>query len=764
MSEKNIKIEAKFARQFYPKYNESINEGDFAIISWEIVDVIEGNPQAHPVFNTITTKGSMCDFSRFETYTIIAKENPNDYGMQYDLVYIGQPADLSTVKNQKAFLSRILTEKQVDELFKTFDSPIDYIKQHDIESLITVKGIQEKTANNIIQKYEDSKDLSQIYVELDGYGLSNRLIQKLVDRYGSPDMVISKVKGNPYTLAGEVDGIGFKRADEIALENGLEWDSINRVKGFVRYSLEDRAQNGNSYVFANELMHMIYDELGDVGNERIGESMQQLVDEGTVGLIEGENGNHKRVYLNQYYNLEKRVATELLRILEGENLFQFGDWEPKVKDIEKKQGWEHTGEQYEGIGLALESQVCVITGKAGSGKTSVVTAMLEALEAKSGKYSFAQTALSGRASAKLQEVTGAEGQTIHRLLKYDPMTGGFIHNSQNQLPYDLIILDEISLVGGHIFLSLIQAIKTGSKLVILGDDGQLESIGCMNLAKDLIESDRIPTIELTKIHRQAQKSGIITEAGKIRNHEQLCDRDFEGVSVRGELQDFELNAIGNLDETRPSMIDYFKEWYPKVNDIMDIQLLVPVKERGDCSVASLNDDIQNIFNPPTKTKKEILVTVNKKQDKHYTLREKDKVMIMKNNYKTENLKGDTVPIFNGWVGIIEEIDDMWDKTITVFFPIVGESVIIPFSELKEVNLGYASTIHKFQGSSSRVIIGGIDYSTPPFMRTKELVYTLVTRAEEYCVLVAQNPALRESIDTSGVSEKNTFLKELLQEK
>lgn len=762
MDEKNIKAEVKFAKQFYPKYDENINEGDFAIISWEVIDVIEGTPQIHPIFNTITTKGDMCDFSRFDTYTIIAKESPGDYGMQYDLIYIGQPADLSTMKNQRAFLDRILTEKQVKELFNTLDNPIEHIKSHDIKSLCKVKGIKEKTAINIIQKYEDSKDLSQVYVELDGYGLSNKLIQKLVDRYGSPDLVVSKVKNNPYVLADEVDGIGFKRADEIALENGLEWNSIDRIKGFIKYSLEDKATNGNSYIFADELMYTLYDELGDVGNDNIATSMSQLIENNIVGLIEGKKGQHKKVYLTRYYNLEKRVATELTRILNGKNTFEFGDWEPKIKSIEEKQGWKHTKEQYEGIGLALKSQVCVITGKGGTGKTSVVTAMLEALEAKSGKYSFAQTALSGRASAKLQEVTGAKGQTIHRLLGYDPMIGGFTFNANNKLPYDLIILDEISLVGGQIFLSLIQAIKTGSKLVILGDEGQLESIGCMNLAKDLIESDIIPTAELTTIHRQAKKSGIITEASKIRNHEQLCDKNFKGSSIRGQLKDFELNIVSELDDTRPTMIKYFKEWYPKVNNIMDIHLLVPIKERGDCSVALLNNDVQSIYNPSTKTKKEKIVSLNKKQGKGYTIREKDKVMVMKNNYKTQNTNGEDVPIFNGWIGIVEEIDDTWNNSVTVSFPIIQENVIIPFSELKNLSLGYASTIHKYQGSSSKVIIGGVDYSTPPFMRTKELMYTLVTRAEKYCVLVAQEPALREAIGTSGVSKKNTFLQDFLK--
>ena len=760
MSEGRIKIEASFSKQFFPKYDGEVNDGDFAIISWKVENVLEGAPQLHPFFKTLTTKGNMCEIDRSETYTIIAKENQSEYGMQYDLIYIGQPADFSTVAAQKIFLNRILTEKQVGALFDTLDRPIEYIDRGDIETLSTVKGIGTFTAEKIIERYEEAKDYSYIYVELEGYGISNKLIQKLVETYGSPTIAVTKVKENPYILASEVNGIGFRRADEIALESGLAWDSIERVCGFIQYYLVEKAENGNSYVFANELMYGIEDELGGVDPSVIGDAMKQLTNEedGKVGLLDIEGEPYKRVFMKKYYNLEQRVANELVRLLNGENLFEFGDWRPKVAEIEEAQGWKHTEKQYEGIQMALENQVCVVTGLAGAGKTTVVTAMLEALDAKSGKYSFSQTALSGRASAKLQEVTGEEGMTIHRLLKFNPAEG-FGHNKNNPLPYDLIILDEISLVGGEIFLRLVEAIKTGSKLIMIGDDGQLESIGCMNLAKDLIESDIIPTVKLLEPHRQAKRSGIISESHKIRNHVQLFDKDFKGVEVRGDLQDFELSIVENLDETRPAMVQYFKEWFPKVGSIMDIQLLAPIRERGDCSVAKLNDDIQAIYNPPTKTKNEIEVVTNRREGKFYTLREKDKVMIMKNNYRTRNVEDREVPIFNGWIGIIEEISGC----IKIHFPIINDTVLIPFTEMESVGLGYASSIHRQQGSSAPVIIGGIDYSTPPFMRTRELVYTLVTRAEKYCILVSQNPALREAIETSGVSGKCTFLKELLED-
>lgn len=753
MSEDLIRIEAKFSKQFYPKFDEHVEDGDFAIISWEVISVEEGTPKLNPNFNTVTVKGSVSEFSRLETYTIIAREAPNDFGMQYDLVYMGQPADMSNINVQKSFLKRILTEGQFEEIFATLDDPMGAIKSHDVDKLSTVKGIGKTTAEGIIKRYEDNKDLSKIYVELDGYGITNRMMQKLLERYGNPDTVISRVKTNPYQLASEVNGIGFKKADQIALENGLEWDNPDRVKGFISHRLEEKAESGDSYIYADDLMYLIDTELGDIGADIIGKSVKEMVADNVLGLTEPEGNRHKRVYLTRYFNLEQKITDELKRILKGENNFVTGKWREDVNEMERLQGWRHTDEQIEGIERAIGNQVCVVSGLAGSGKTSVVTAMLKALEG----YSFAQTALSGRASAKLQEVTGAKGQTIHRLLGYNPAEG-FKHNSENKLPFDIIILDEISLVGGEIFLSLVRAIKDGAKLIILGDDGQLESIGCMNLARDLIMSETIPSIELTKIHRQAARSGIITEASKIREHEQLFSSDFRGISKRGELKDFELNVVNESSETRPTMVNYFREWLPKVEDVMDIQLLVPVNERGDASVSNINQDIQQIYNPPHKNKSEIEVVINKTEGKKFIIRESDKVMVMKNNYQTKNDFGVDTPIFNGWIGIVKSI---YGGKAIVYFPMIDDEVVLPGTILKDVSLGYACSVHKYQGSQSKVIIGGIDYSTPPFMRTKELVYTLVTRAEEYCVLVTQNPALRDAINTSGVVGKNTFLREML---
>lgn len=407
-----------------------------------------------------------------------------------------------------------------------------------------------------------------------------------------------------------------------------------------------------------------------------------------------------------------------------------------------------------------------ITGNCG--KSSLVSGILSVL----GEYNFAQCSLAGKAAARLKEVTGEDGYTIHRLLGYSPLnlkhsSSFFTYNDyeKSPLPYDIIILDEISLIGGEIFLDLIKAIPSGAKLIMLGDMGQLESIGCLNLASDIYHSNVIPKVELTKVHRQAQKSGIITTSHLIRNSEDIFERGFEGEVVVGELQDMVLDIYSDSEQSLTTVIEQFIKWYNSdlvKKDIMKIQVISPVKERGDASVYKLNTEIQKIVNPQTEENLSDLIKVKVGEDKFVELRENDKILCVSNQYGLCNQDGVPVDIFNGWTGIIRSIVG---ASVEVYFPIIDEFVILSREQVQStLTLGYAATCHKMQGSSNTVIIGVIDYTTPPQMRTKELLYTLVTRAEKLCVLVGQRGAIIEAIRKSGISNKQTFLCEMLREK
>lgn len=771
MTDSNIiKIQARMNRILFPKYPDVLGEGgnNFGIVSWNPIDVIEGEPHIDS-WGTIVVKGNYEEKIEYaDDYIIIAKEvHSQDRGLQYDLLYFAKNLDLSKVKNQKAFLKTFLSDIQIKEMYKVLDNPLEVIKEHDIESLKKVHGVGDYIANCIIERFEENRDNCEMYIELDKYGLTPKFIQKLVKKYSNPQKVIEIVKNNPYQLSFDVEGIGFKTADDIALKGGIKRTDPDRIKGYINYILNEQAQEGNSFITSGELTSFIFEEFGGkenilevykdendniIGNN-INEAIKGLKDNGIIQIEENESKSQRRVYLTKYYRLEEEIAKHLKRIAKAENKFKYDDWEEILKQQEIKQGWTFTEEQRAGIKLGLDKQVCFITGGAGTGKSSLVSGILESLK----NYTFAQTALAGKASARLQEVTGEEGYTIHRLLGFKPPYG-FAFNENDPLTYDIIILDEISLVGGEIFLSLLKAIPNGTKLIILGDMGQLPSIGCMNLAFDLYNSNFITTIELTKVHRQAQKSGIITDSLKLRNQIPVLDKNFVGEVVHGELQDMYYDISDTTENTRSKVMKWFKEKYDSeiVKNIMDIQILCPCKDRGDSSVFNLNLDVQNYINPPSPNKKEIVVKQSK--DKSYTLREGDKVMCIKNNYKVvgEHKTG----VFNGWCGILTEITDYGFHK--VYIPMIHDTMTFSTSDLiNGVILGYASTVHKYQGSSARIIIGAFDNTTPPMMRTKELLYTLWTRAEKECITVAQNTALYNATKTSGVINKNTFLVELL---
>ena len=769
-----IKIEARLKHILFPKYPTILGNSDnnYGIVSWSPMLVLEGEPVLDN-YDSLVIKGNYeeeIDINK--NYTIVAKEvNDEERGTQYELIFIGELIDFSNVNNQKAFLKTFLTDGQIIEMFKILDNPLKTIEEHDIESLKKVHGIGDYIANCIIERFEDNKDNCEVYLELDDYGLTPKFIQKLIKKYKNPRTIIDIVKTNPYKLSFDIEGIGFKTADSIALKSGISETSPERIKGYINYLLHDLGNSGNSFITSGELTGYIFDEFGGKENilevytdengtitgNNIGAAIDGLQEKGLIIVEENENKSLRRVYLKEFYNLEKDICYHLKRISSASNNFKYDDWEEIVTAQEQRQGWKFTEEQRNGIKLGLDNQVCFITGGAGTGKSSLVSGILESLK----QYTFAQTALAGKASARLQEVTGKEGYTIHRLLGFQP-PNNFIHNEENPLPYDIIILDEISLVGGEIFLSLIKAIPDGCKLIVLGDMGQLESIGCLNLAHDIYKSKYITTIELTKIHRQAQKSGIITASRSIRNSENLFDRKFVGFKTIGELEDMHFDIVDTTKETRQKVIKHFKEKFNSslVNrDIMNIQILAPVKDRGDSSVFNLNQDIQEYLNPSQPFKQEIEVKINK--GKNFWLREGDKVMCIKNNYKLFNTKGENTQVFNGWVGILQKIDT-WCDMVEIYFPIINDTVCFNKSDVNtSIILGYASTIHKYQGSSAKCIIGVLDNTTPPNMRTKELVYTLITRAETDCTVVAQNSALYEATQNSGVTDKNTFLTEML---
>lgn len=600
------------------------------------------------------------------TYSLIANEvNHPTYGLQYQIVYM-QPLlteDNHAVRN---FLSYILTPLQVQLLYATYDNPLEYIKKKEVNALCKVKGIKEITAKKIIKKYEENIQYEQAYSELGQYNLTANLIQKLLTRYKNLSKLKEILQNNPYQLIKDVKGIGWAKADEIGIKVGISVFSPKRIAGYIVYFLENQAESGNSWVTPSVITEGVlklfipteFSEHKEEIYNSLKEAILQLKENDTIYFDEANN----KVFLLSYFNLERKIAKELIRLLDGDVQNPTYPIDKVVQEIESERGWTLTDEQINGAKIFEYSNVGVITGASGTGKSSTVEVLTRAFKGKS----IAQVALAGRAASRLSEITGLEGSTIHRLLGVNE-NKKFMHNRDNQLNYDIIIVDEISMIGGQLFYSLIQAIPTGAKLILVGDHNQLESIGSLNLLKDLIDSKVIPVQILNKIHRQAQESGIITESFKVKDGESITNGCVNGeVYTRGKLRDFKL--VLDSQTTNESVIQCFKQEYNRLKDIAQtqihkIQVIVPMKERGNLSVDKINKRIQDYYNPASPSVNEICPYAN---DKSKVFREGDKVINVVNNYNCENTNGDTVAVFNGYIGIIDKVDTE-DNIIIVDF-------------------------------------------------------------------------------------------------
>lgn len=703
--------------------------------------------------NGIVFKGNMPEPVLGATYIIIADyvEDPK-WGKQYNIksIYTDVSFDKNDKSGRQKFLLNLFTPSQVEAMYNTYDDPFSILDAEDVEKLVQIKGCGIKTADLWIRKFKKNINIARIFVELEDYSLTNNMIKRLMDRYHSPDLVIEKVKTNPYVLVNEVDGIGWKRADEIALTGNIKPDSPMRIGAYIIYYLDMCGENGNSWITSDELLGAILDNLGEeIPDENITMAIREL------GNKLWWNEDKDKIGLSKYYKIEYRVAEELIRIRNAESDIHCDNWKERIEHLERNQGWSFTKEQMKGIETVLNNNVTVITGYSGTGKTSVVSGVLEALN----NYSSVMCALSGRAASRMSEVTGKTGYTIHRLLGYpkgNPEYQGFEYNQDNKLGFSIYILDEISMVDAKLFYYLLRAIPDGAKLICLGDDGQLESIGCGNVAYDMLNSPEIPTIRLTKIHRQAVKSAIITQSIEIRNGRQIIHNGWTGDEVRGELKDLQLHCYSDSSNTFYHIMEVFaKLRVQKDFNILNCQIIVPIKTRGDACTYKINNTIQELYNPASKNKKEITRLSN---NNPFILREGDKIINTINNYRLKT------PIYNGNIGIIKSIgynEELESRVITIDFMGIG-NVDVPEDAWNGIELGYAISSHKSQGSEWDYVIFGLDFSSYALL-TRELVYTSITRAKKKCYLICQTGALRFATAQQSVSNKQTHLQDCLYE-
>ena len=436
--ERIIKIEGTLDRIYYPKYAKKVDSGEFAIFRVFITKRLEN---CDDEIEDIKVKGNVCTLEYGTTYKIFAKlaETHEIYGNTYDLVYISKCIDISSKDKQKEFLKNVLNENLVEKLFDEYDDVIKLLEERDVKSLMKIKGIGNQVALKMIDEYEESKDYSAIYMELGQLGLTHTFIKKLVDFYHSPDTVIDVVRNNPYDLV-RVDGVGFKKADDVACKVGIGQYDICRIKGFLLHHLNEQGEAGKSYLNYQELMKALYDTLGFVPEEVINATAKQMIENEDVVVLD----NGSKIALKRFYDLEKNIMNELLRLQIGKikiiednsendeeselhsdyipKSFNIGNWETVVKRVEEKQGFTFTEEQRSAIKLSLDNHVMALTGLAGAGKTSTANGICSLYD----DYNILACALSGKASVRITEATGLPASTIHRALGYQ--NGKFMFN------------------------------------------------------------------------------------------------------------------------------------------------------------------------------------------------------------------------------------------------------------------------------------------------------------------------------------------------
>lgn len=594
------------------------------------------------------------------------------------------------------------------------------IIETDIKRLYEVPGIGQKRVEKIAESWEKQKDIKNVMLFLQGYGVSTAYAAKIYRQYGKES--IDTVKTNPYKLADDIWGIGFKTADTIASKMGYEKNDLRRLKSGVTYTLSHMAEEGNVYAEEDQLVKSAI-ELLDADEAPVRQAISEMLQ--SEDLI----ADAEAIYMPPFYYAEVGTANRLNKLLdcvEG-SLFNII---PDISVISKQTGVEYDEVQAEAIREAVSSKVMVLTGGPGTGKTTTTQGIIAALKAMGLRILLA--APTGRAAKRMSEATGMEAKTIHRLLEYNPKDG-YKRNDDNPLEGDALIVDECSMIDLLLMNNLMKAIPAGMRLVLVGDIDQLPSVGAGNVLRDIIDSKRIPVIRLTRIFRQAQESRIVMSAHAIN----------KGVfpdTSNGKHTDFFFIQQEDPEQAVDTIVKLVKERLPNAykRPTSDIQVLTPM-QRGVVGAANLNMALQTVLNPGQ-------VSLNRSG---YSFRQGDRVMQLRNNYDKE--------VFNGDLGYIERVD-MEDRTLFVCFD--GRTVEYDVSELDELTLAYATTIHKSQGSEYPIVVMPV-LMTHYIMLQRNLIYTGITRAKKICVLVGTKKALSFAIRNLLVLKRNTKLKERL---
>ncbi len=695
------------------------------------------------------------------------------YGMQLKVerMQTVQPDDEdSIVRYLGSGAIKGIGESLASRIVKKFGKETFRIMEEEPERLAEIKGISERKAREIAEQMLEKKGMREAYVFLQKYGISNTLAVKIFHRYGME--LYGIMKENPYRLAEDIDGIGFKKADEIAARVGIHTDSDFRVRSGILYVLLQASAEGHTYLPAEILLKRTADLLA-VKEDVIEVQLSNLAMD--KKLVIKMAGTAKRVYASSYYYAELNCARMLHDLnvaaadIDWDNAeAQNGAEDVKVvrllRDLEKEQGIILDELQKKAVLQSVRSGVMILSGGPGTGKTTTINTIIRYFEAEG--MDILLGAPTGRAAKRMTEATGYEARTIHRLLEINgaveststkPEEGKkaqFERNEDNPLEADVIIIDEMSMVDVHLFKSLLSAVSVGTRLIMVGDVDQLPSVGPGQVLQDLIDSQVFPVVILKRIFRQAGESDIIVNAHKINRGEE--------IGLNNKSRDFFFLERKDVNVIYKHMIQLIREKLPPYvkAEPYDIQVLTPMR-KGNLGVEVLNGILQQYLNPPDAKKKE-------HRSGERLFREGDKVMQIKNNYQIpwEILSNYGIPIdkgmgiFNGDMGIIKKIDEA-GQMLTVEYD-EHRQAEYTFSGLDEIELAYAVTIHKSQGSEYPAVILPIMNGPRPLLN-RNLLYTAVTRAKKCVTILGSRETIHEMIQNEKQHRRYTSLCDRIRE-
>lgn len=768
---------------------------------WGIVSVaptkIEGDfePELNRYNNFVIRGNIPMAMNVGQEYDIEVSDLQTDakYGEFYEIIRIHVEA-LDTVEAQQRFLQAVLSEHQSKLILEAFPNNmiVDDIKDNIID-ITTIKGFGEATALKIKREIKRNKDLGALISELADLNPSGRMLNKIVEKFGNSTIALFKAKESLYYLC-IVSGLSFKKIDNVALMRGEDKFGAKRIKAYSEYYFDEIANQGHSWVNEREFLEQAIKEL-DVNGTYIRNYMKS--EDGQKNFYWQQED--KRISSILMYNNERNILRNLLRLATRYEAPIGFDVDEAIKDAEAALNVKYTDEQKNAICESVLHGVFIINGKGGTGKTTVVKGIVEVLNSLGLTYKAC--ALSGKASQVLLS-KDIDSATIHRTFGIGVKKSDDEEIGNGKSFYDVIIIDESSMVDAGLFSQMLSKVQDGAKVILVGDSGQLSGIGHGDVLRDLLQTQYFKTIELNQVHRQAQDSGIIELATKIREGVQVCSANQEGMTKFGKNKDMIMVNYQNK-EVMPENVERVLRGQAKniktPKDLMDFQVVVAMKERGAMSAKAINNLAQSVFNDLEKP----FVSHN-----GYDFREGDKVIVKGNSYEisyyddlehyynvrdqelTENeiqehlltLETDeeriefydsiptsnTGDLFNGTMGIIVDVFEKMDyntnkivQCLMINFEGLGIKVYQQ-SELDSLELAYTVTCHRIQGSTIKNVVVILDYSAYSLL-CRQWVYTAITRASKKCVLLVQSSALVKAIGTDASGNRQTFLGDMIRE-